>query len=164
MGRLAVLTLAASLAVASAGCGGSSLSASDCASIRSLSKLKDRIDREDTRVIGAERRVHTLRDFPIIVAAERQALPTYQTALQQATQGESSTADPYLRSGWSQLAAEARLRVHGVSVVTSAVTNGVVTSSKAEAVKRLSNRVDAANAQWLQTAKRLNDRFRSCGT
>lgn len=130
--------------------------------MRALSDAKGRLDSVDARLVATQQTVRTRQDFPKLVAAEKKALPSYRTVLRAASQGQASTTDSDLQSGWSSVATSARLRIHGASVVIAAFRGTAITGAQTAAMGRVSKQVDAQNRRWKTIATRLNSRFGSC--
>lgn len=162
MGRLAAITVAACVAATLAGCGGSSKSAAGCSSFKALGRAKDQIDAADSQSIRTMKTIRTVQQLPKVVKAEKRALPTYRSVLHEATRQRDSTTDSVLRSGWSEIASAARLRVAGATAAVRAFRGGRFTASGVAAIGRISNEVNASNKRFKALVSGLNDRFGSC--
>lgn len=164
MGRLAAIAIAGCCLTASlAGCGGSSASAADCSSFHSLIRQKNRIGAADSQVIRVEKTIHTLPGLQKVERVEKNsALPIYRSVLREATQQQGSATDSVLRSGWSEIASAARLRVRGATAIERSFHGGKFSPAGVAALRRISQQVIAADKLWNARANRLDNHFGSC--
>lgn len=162
MGRLAAIAIAGFVAATLAGCGGSSASTADCSSFHALRQQKNRIDSADSHVIRVEKTIHTLQGLTKASKAERRALPIYRSVLRKATQQRASATNSELRSGWSEMASAARLRVAGAEAVERSFKGGTVSAAGIAAVRRISKQVVATDKRFNALGSRLDSHYGSC--